>query len=418
MNWTRLRTHLATEKTGYGLHDISGFCSREKVAALPAVTIFGDAIRLYDESVLRSSGFQHAERRTSTSVGIVRTCLELSRVAKLLDGRLKIEVERAITQITEADETDAQKITGWQLIRLQRLFLEYGIYVNEMSQTEHGMVLDGMNLRVGKTRIYPYVRFNDGAEWNFGSFYDGDNGGVQQVIVLDVSRVVGMVCRYVKLLKDDSNYEIAGMLRVRHSENEKLRAAPDGTGAALFRAFLSFSMGKFFYQALKKEEDQNPEKWYLKIVNSLMRAIATHEKVHALLHEAGVEVPNAEMDEALAMMGQIAYGPEEMALALLFASDNTPSAIHHRAAMRVIAGELSINGIPMDGRGIPKLLDLTARDMATAARKSLDSTFVLAAGRPFSDIVPIAELRGIASMDFVGPQHLPLLNALRHIPLD
>lgn len=418
MSIKRLRTYLATEKRGYGIHDISRFYPGEITAALPAASVFGNAVKLFGESVLGSKGFQHADKRANTTGGVIRTCVELERLTALLHGRVKAEVEKAVKSIREADETTVQKVTGWQLTKLQRLFLEYGIYVNEISQTEHGVVLGGRNIHVGITKIYPYVRFNDVSRGNFGSFYGVDDGGAQQVIVLDISRAVGMICGFVNTMGDESDYERTDMLSSGHLDTERLRAAVGKEGVRLFRACLSIVMGKTFYQALKKEEDSNPEKWYLNIVNSLIRTIATHEKVHALLQEAGVEVANEEISEALAMMGQLAYGPEEMALSLLFAFDRTTSITHYRAAMRVIAGELEMNGIPIDGRGIPKLLDLKACDMADSAKISLERTFLLSTGRRFSDIVPTAELREIASMDFVGPQHLPLLNALRHIPLD
>ncbi|MFH1784978.1 MAG: hypothetical protein ABH842_00980 [Candidatus Micrarchaeota archaeon] len=412
MSVNRLRNRLETNRKCYVPQDLAGHMSPYQSAMMPAAIAFSKVKQTFTGALTRSSGFELMRDRTKiVSNGVLDTISNLEAVALLAsrcgDRGTANEIENAIMQMRGTDNYLGLRITGRELTRIHRTFARNGIAIGD-GKGSVGPVINEAKT-IGDTRLYAYVRYVDIGSGNMGECYSRE-GECEPLILLDVSRAVGLTTSVVDSIGD--SHERSQRIGSEDIDRRSLIEASQNPQLVnqLRKGLIGILGGKLFYQAIMEHAHHDPDLWFVNITNAQLQTIAVHEKTHHLLDGLNF---HSMMDEAFAMLSQIAYGPGTMSLAMIFGYNMDLNNEHSNAAREVVRLVLLGAGI-CEVKDLPKILDLTPGELKHSAGNVLDYESVRATGRVFADLVPIDEIRKAADATYITVSELPLLNSIIH----
>ncbi|VVC03800.1 Uncharacterised protein [Candidatus Bilamarchaeum dharawalense] len=412
MSLEQLQRRLANGRC-YTAPEITPFVGNCTLKRLDAAIAFAEARRLFDAGLER-----HAKKPgqiIASDMDAVFTELSMVGVISRRNGDHKLALEVGIQlRMLQTETPKTVQMVACALTHIQRMFLEYGMFIGEFGI---GLVIPERIIRTETEDFYPYIRTSNEQIGRAGEFYESE-WGVRPIVGLDLHRSVANI-RIMAAMVDDTSYARGLGLSSDNVDSEARSALRSDRELArtIKKAALAVLYGRTLCQAFEREREDDPGEWFLNLVNAHISTMVAHEKTHARLREIKA-IPDSEItEEAIAMLGQVAYGPTEMALVQLFLNNVDELTPHSMARDRVLANLLLINGIRDDNpETLPDILELTPALLAQSARKLLGLAFKCKNYSGVDGILEAREIERVASLRFLTSQDMALLDTIKHDP--
>ncbi len=330
------------------------FVGQEAYSLLPIAHAYRRCLKAADVEYKKGKEYDDAQAAVKRS---------LRKTAEKAGRRFGYAAEQIISSAVRA----ALELPGFESkVAITRELIKHDVFLDKECY-ERGLLIP-TSLSVNDVRIYLVLSH----EWKTEGLYDKGHG-LPSVIGLNMIKILVNINEMIRSLEAPLLYDLA-----------------EAHGGSV-------------------------EETYAHIVDLMLRACATHEAGHVLLHQKGIRASTFAQEEMRAYLCELAYAePAVMQQPLYRASMEWGNDWHVEALTRIYLGMATHHGVKQGERTESAYFGLSSSDMRETAKLLLK--------RDLGDLVGVLteakELPKIASHSFITDEVAKIIRALRNVRYD